>query len=282
VMARTTTARAVQHISDLQAAMPRGWIGIVAEGAGGLPRVERGEMIIRYYSYPRIVSVDPSSPAQRAGLAQSDTLLAYDGRDVRENDISLTRLLRPNATIRVRVKRDGRVREVPVVVAEVPQRVAVRRDGEIRMIRATGMSAGTEMLMEGPTFPRAPSAPLPAMPRIAVRMPSAPSAPAPPSALSFSFSVGGVAGAQLTTITEGLARTVGVRYGVLVTSAPEGSPANESGLRDGDVIVKIAGQPVRTVPEVRSLVGITSSNGEHEVELEIVRERRTRSVVLRW
>ena len=100
--------------------MPRGWIGIVAEGAGMEPRVENGEVVVRYLSYPRIVSIDPSSPAQAAGIVPNDTLLAYDGRDVRENDIYLNHLLRPFARVNVKIRHDGRVREVPVVVAEAP------------------------------------------------------------------------------------------------------------------------------------------------------------------
>jgi S1-C subfamily serine protease len=48
------------------------------------------------------------------------------------------------------------------------------------------------------------------------------------------------------------------------------------------VITKVAGQPVATVNDVRELVGAAADNGEHAVELEIVRERRDRRLVLRW
>ena len=47
----------------------RGWIGIVVSGAPTQIRVENNEMFLRYLLYPEIASVDPSSPAQRAGLA---------------------------------------------------------------------------------------------------------------------------------------------------------------------------------------------------------------------
>jgi hypothetical protein len=105
-----------------QTAMAPGWIGIVVSGAPTEVRIENNEMFMRYLTYPEIASVDPSSPAQRAGLYPGDTLMAYNGRDVRREEISMTRLLRPKATVNVRVRRDGKEKELPVVVAEAPAR----------------------------------------------------------------------------------------------------------------------------------------------------------------
>ena len=75
---------------------------------------------------------------------------------------------------------------------------------------------------------------------------------------------------------------LGVRRGVLVANAPMGSPAYESGLRDGDVLVKAAGQQLRTVGELRERVAMSADNGEHALVLELVRARRVRSATLRW
>src|SRR5215218_10259862 len=98
--------------------MVPGWIGIVVSGAPTQIRVENNEMFLRYLIYPEIASIDPSSPAERAGLAPGDTLMAYNGRDVRAQEISMTQLLVPKATVKVRVRREGRVKELPVVVAD--------------------------------------------------------------------------------------------------------------------------------------------------------------------
>ena len=104
--------------------------------------------------------------------------------------------------------------------------------------------------------------------------------------IAFGFGYGNgvnaVAGAQLSTISEGLGRALGVSAGVLVTSAPVGSPASESGLVDGDVISKVAGQAVRRVSEVRDLVALAADNGDHAVELEIVRQKKGMKLSLRW
>jgi S1-C subfamily serine protease len=276
-------SRALTQTSVAQGAMPRGWIGLVAVGPALEPRVENDELLVRYLAYPRVQSVDPSSPAQRAGIMPGDTLLAYDGRDVREGDISLPRLLQPGKRLMVRFRRDGRVHDVALAVATAPTRIRQRRDEEIDETRAPWTVAGVPDAASFPRVPEPPSA-VPAAPmrRVVVRSaPVAPMPPAPATAL-FGFSPNGVAGAQLATVTEGLARTLGVKRGVLVTNAPVGSPAFESGLQDGDVIVKVAGQDISSVAELRDLVRMVAENGDHAVALECVRDRRGRRVVLRW
>ena len=104
--------------------------------------------------------------------------------------------------------------------------------------------------------------------------------------MAFGFSyvngMSAVAGAQLSTISDGLGRALGVAGGVLVTSAPIGSPANESGLMDGDVIARVAGQTVRRVSEVRDIVALAADNGDHAVSLDIVRQKKVMKLVLKW
>jgi len=91
-----------------------------------------------------------------------------------------------------------------------------------------------------------------------------------------------VAGAQLVPLTQGLARTVGMSRGVLVTLAALGSPAYGSGLRDGDVIVRVAGEAVSTVAAVRERVQAAVANSDSEVKLEVMRDKKPRKVILRW
>ena len=276
--AASDMARALFQLREAEQATPRGWIGLVVQGPGLLPRVEGGELLVRYFAYPRVVSVDPSSPAQRAGLVPNDTLLAYNGVDVSENDISFTRLLRPNSRVTIRFLRDGRVRDVPVTVAAAPMRIVQRRDDDIR---SRELSLGN--VTDAPAFPgtpRMPSGPT----RVGMRSaaptpPSAPNLPAPVSGFSYGNAV---AGAQLSTVSEGLGKALGVGSGVLVTSAPPGSPAGQSGLQDGDVITKVAGQAVRRASDVRDLVALAADNGDHAIELHVMRQRRALKLTLRW
>jgi S1-C subfamily serine protease len=75
---------------------------------------------------------------------------------------------------------------------------------------------------------------------------------------------------------------IGVSNGVLVTNVPLGTPASESGLRDGDVIMKVDGQNVASVTQVRTIVGSANDNGEREVGLEVLRNKRLQKLTLRW
>jgi C-terminal processing protease CtpA/Prc len=291
--AAASMSRALMQVREAEQAAPRGWVGIVTLGPN-VSRIEDGQYLVRYFGYPRVESVDPSSPAQRAGIVPNDTLVAYDGVDLSENDISYTRLLRPNARISIRIRRDGKVREVPVTVAAAPMRIVQRRDDESR---AREMTWDVATMPEAPSFPRipmpamAPGAPLRVTlrstpPAASTPRPEEAMAPTPPArpmvAYNFSYNNDGVAGARLMPITEGLAKTFGLSSGVLVTSAPVGSPANESGLTDGDVILKVAGQAVRRVTDVRDLIALAAENGGHQVELEIVREKKPMRLMLKW
>jgi S1-C subfamily serine protease len=107
-------------------------------------------------------------------------------------------------------------------------------------------------------------------------------AQAPTPAIIFGYGYNSVAGAQFAVVTEGLAKAIGVRQGVLVTLAPPGSLAYQSGLREGDVIVKAKGAPVRTIAELRERVQAAFENGDSAVDLEYLREKRARKAVLRW
>jgi len=69
---------------------------------------------------------------------------------------------------------------------------------------------------------------------------------------------------------------------VLVTNAPVGSPAYQSGLRDGDVITRAGGEALRTVNDLRRQVASAADNGERSLALELVRGKRTRKGTLRW
>jgi len=90
----------------------------------------------------------------------------------------------------------------------------------------------------------------------------------------------GVAGARLETVTEGLGRALGTQYGVLVLRAAPGTPAFDSGLRDGDVILKVDGDAVRSVRDLR--YAIEGVDGDAGVKLIVLREKKQRDVTLRW
>jgi hypothetical protein len=246
-----------------------GWIGITLD-APCTVEARGGDVYWRFLSQPEIVSVDPSSPAERAGIRQGDILLAYDGQDVRR-EIAMNRLLRPGRTVRVRVRvrRDNEVRDVAVKVAAMRE-IAWRREW------APGVAVAPPARVRVPRAASAPWAVITAEPGhpAAVVEP----APAPAPVISITrFS--GVAGAHMETITPGLGEAIGVERGVLVISVPRGVPAEESGLADGDVILKADGREVQTVLELRRLV---AGSDRRAVKLDVARKGKVRQVTLRW
>jgi serine protease Do len=90
----------------------------------------------------------------------------------------------------------------------------------------------------------------------------------------------GVAGARLVAVTDGLGKALGVKSGVLVLRSSPGTPAYESGLREGDVILRAEGKSVASIRDVRRVAA--SADRESGVSLIVLRERRERPLTLRW
>jgi membrane-associated protease RseP (regulator of RpoE activity) len=259
-----------------------GWVGIVVNSPTQI-RIDNGEMFQRYLMYPEVTSVDPSSPAERAGVVPGDTLMAFNGQDVRSEEISLTRLLQPKATLRVRLRRDGKTKEVPMVVAAVPARIKLRREDEIRYAGTPALALGREIRAMRP--PSAPAPASPSRPVAAALPPGRVFSATPvlaPMAPFINLTTNGVLGAQMVTVTEALKRSLDIPQGVLVTAVPVGSPAGESGLEEGDVVLRVGSQPIRTVLDVREQVRRAFENGERSVDVELRRGKARRTLTLRW
>lgn len=246
-----------RQLSD--AAFPNGWIGINVEAPH--QRLIRGDTaFFRYFSYPEIVSVEPESPAERAGISRGDRLIAYDGADVRDREINMTKLLQPSRRITVTVRRDGEDRDFPVIVARAPARLIMRRSLSVPDAPALAPPA--------PAMPGfAPDRGMRLRTPVAVRVvPGDGSMP--------------IAGASVSEIRDAeLGRIFGVASGLLVTEVFS-DPAQGSGLKGGDVIVAADGQDITRLAQLRRI--IASHNDDRSVELEIVRQKRTRTITLRW
>lgn len=120
-IAARRAAQAYTHVETRPSrARVKGYLGVTFDG----PWAESGsreQRVIRFYQYPRIALVEAASPAERAGVVVGDTLLALNGADVREHDVSFTRLLVPDSRITMRVRRDGNSRDLRVTVGETPE-----------------------------------------------------------------------------------------------------------------------------------------------------------------
>ena len=108
-----------------------------------------------------------------------------------------------------------------------------------------------------------------------------PSASPAPVFQNFGPSIAPIAGAALVEITnEGLGRPFNVRSGLLVTEVLQGTLAREAGLVGGDVIVRVEGRPVTSIVELRR--AMEEHSDERVLQLEIVRDKQSRPITLRW
>lgn len=197
---------------------PSGYMGLSLSGAQ-LRIVTPEGVMTSHCEYPMVETVDVGSPAARAGIAAGDTLVAYNGRDVTQSAVNYAELITAGNTVRLRVRRAGRPREVPV-------RVDPRRDDE---------GSGAQV-------------------RLMLRERPARATPLPSTAASSMFDPSGVAvlaGAQFATMDAEFAQSLGLDAGVLVLRVPAGTPAADAGIKAGDVVRTVNGAAVRDVSALR-------------------------------
>ncbi len=191
-------------------------------------------VLVSHCDYPIVETVDLGSPAARAGVASGDTVLAYNGRDLKQQAVNYQRMLVPGETVRMRVKRGSRAREIPVTVSE----------------RQTSPVAERQLV-----FRRVPEAP------------------------AGSGGVTVLFGAQLSTVDEDFAESLGMEPGVLLLRVVAGTPFAEAGLRAGEIIRTVNGAAVRDVQSLRRLIG--GAGREARVAV-ISRSNGQRTVTVRW
>lgn len=216
-----------------------GWVGISIIQTGRGDGEDRVRM-----DYPVIASVEPGSPAQAAGLAAGDTVLSYNDVDAHQDPLGVQRFLRPGQRIVMRVRRGGE-RQVTVTVASRPSRsrmrMAVRTDevAPMMQIGPIPMLAPLRLMREAP-----------------------------------------LAGAQLAELNAGLASVLNVRdQGVLVVDVLPGSPALDSGLEPGDIIVRADSF---TVTSPIALIRAMRLASDRTVLLDLLRRGKTQRLTLRW
>lgn len=274
---------------------PSGWLGIHYSAEAKIDEAGEG-LRISYNSYPIIEAVEPGSPAERAGLQVGDTLLAFNGHDFVERGVPMARLLRPGERLTIRLKRNAR-RTVNVTVG-------VRPAGLFGFRMTTPGPQGARVMVQAPARPgiaqleqsvaelRQASTAL--VPRVAAQAEAIarntvraletdvvmnPSV-APLIAFATPSGAMQVAGAEMVPINTQLGEVLGVRRGVLLVNVPAATPADRSGLRGGDIIVRAAATEI-VDPAGLHLVMIHSGPAK-TLQLDIVRKGKPQRVTLRW
>lgn len=201
-----------------------------------------------------IEEVRGGSPAERAGLKPGDVVLTFDGEAVRSVR-QFTRLVRETPAgrkVRATISRDGRTQEVEIV-PEAPEDLATRVR---RVLRPRYW---------GPGWPRWWSEfELPDVGALRLELEG--------------IWGRGRLGVTVTDLSPELAEYFGAGKGVLVNSVEPGSPAARAGLKAGDVITSVDGNPVDSGADLRRR--LSEREGE-EVAVGIVRDRKPSSIKVR-
>lgn len=257
-------------------ASPSGYLGLTLSGSQIRIVTDSGS-ITAHCDYPMIEAVDVGSPARSAGLSAGDTVIAYNGRDIVAQVVNYPQLLMPGNVVRVKVRRDGKLRETPVTVAERRPDVT---ESAMRFPLGGVVSTGSASPVTSATS-RPNSGGI--IVRTVPRSPMSPMSPMPPMVAA--SVVGGASmtilfGAQLSAVDDEFAKTLGVEPGILILRVQPGSPAAEAGLRGGEIIRAVNGAPVRDLALLHRAMRVPRV---HDVKLTVSgRDTPARIVILRF
>jgi C-terminal processing protease CtpA/Prc len=211
-----------------------GWLGVETEGVNA-DRAKELKLSETRGVY--ISEVEEESPAEKAGLKSGDVVLEFNGEHV-EGTVQFRRLIREipaGHKVQITVWRDGKSQTVTATLSNV----------EESMERGFGQGFGEGMGRMSPMPAIAPMPPMPATPRaFSMTM---------PNIEIYSRSTTPTIGVNAEDIEGQLGNYFGAPdgEGVLVTDVESGSPAEKSGMKAGDVVIKVAGERVRNLNEMR-------------------------------
>ncbi len=209
----------------------------------GVQDVESGrlrELKLKEERGVEVTAVEEDSPAAKAGVRKGDVVLEMNGQRV-EGVEQFVRMVRETPVGRETKLLVSRAGEVQTLTAKVAQR-----------------KSWTASLDRSIVIPATP------MGGSRVPMPDMPSA-----RMSWR---NGALGVEAEALKDGLAEFFGVKQGVLVRSVSKGSPAEKSGVKAGDVIVKVNDKAVDSPSDVAAV--LRERGDRKTVNLVIVREKR--------
>ena len=207
-----------------------------------------------------VIKVLENSPAAKAGLQKGDVIIKFDGDDVK----SEAKLLRLIAEV------------APDQKAEI---TVLRNNGEVSLTATIGKREEPQFRAFGNSSGMVIPAPPDELRRLRVPpiLPNDDFNPPPAPDSDGNFFIFGRAGRKLgvtvTPLTKQLAEYFGVEAGkgVLVDEVKESSAASVAGLRAGDVILEIEGEPVATQTD---LIRILNRKTTGDVALTILRDKQ--------
>ena len=210
-----------------------------------------------------VQSVEPGSPAEKAGLKVDDVILRFQGEDIRSVR-QLARLVREEPAGRaasIEVSREGALQKLQ---AQLEAQRKARRAWRFEMpdLGRLGLDRDVELgeVPEPPEPPEPPSAPeppspprTPLLPRVFLRDHS-------PRRLGIEYQE---IGAQLAKYFK-----LSGDEGVLVARVEEDGPAARAGVKAGDIILKLAGRPVKDGGDLRQALDTAGAGAKVTLSLQ--------------
>ena len=188
-----------------------------------------------------ITSVDPDTPAYKAGIKPGDVVLEYNGTAV-EGTEQLQRMVRetaPGKMVKLVVWRNGASQTLTATVGQRKGMWMETPDGNISI-----------------AMPPVPPPPPMSMPRMITIMPSR---------------MLGIDGEPLNQEPQ-FAEFMGVKDGVLVKAVIRHTAAEKAGIKAGDVIVKVDDTHVSSSDDITST--LRASRGKKTFNLTLVRAKK--------
>ena len=169
-----------------------------------------------------LASVEPNSPAAKAGLTPGDVIQAVNGQKIGSpRDLAMTvAAVKPGEEATLKIVRDGESKDIAVRVAEQPaEKTAMAHPDEPANHGQLGLALG----------PLTPDA------------------------------------REQLSVPDGT-------EGALIREVRPGSPAEEAGLRPGDVIVGVGARKTATASEASKAIGAALTGRDHAVALRVLRD----------
>lgn len=245
---------------------PTGWFGVTVNDQGSID--ENGNPF--YNGYPTVTSVEPGSPASKAGVKPGDVLVMFNDHDMKGSAMALRGWLQPGLSFVVKLRRDGVAKEVRGTVGKRPEGFGERVTLIWSAPEAGGAMGGGGMspMNDGRPVHVTMHAPLPAK--------------LPPVMGGFTFGSGifPIAGAEIIALNADMSAALRIKHeGVLITNVIPDSPASHAGLRGGDVV--LTADSIHLENPISLVRAIRESN-DRSIRLKILRQQKTQTVVLKY
>jgi serine protease Do len=186
-----------------------------------------------------VTRVEDDSPAAKGGIKTGDVVLEYNGERVEgvEQFMRMVRETPPGREVKLSMARNGN-----------PQQLTMKTGS-----RKTWMTSRYGDSVDIPRI-EIPEINIPDVPR---------------AVMSWRSSVAGI---EAESLDSQLAEYFGVKEGVLVRSVVRGSAAEKSGLRAGDVIVKVDDTRISSPREISTT--IRANRSKKTLPVQVVRDKR--------